>query len=151
MSCCKKNLGNYYARPYGGAVSPYGGYGPVAGAFGPGTVNPYLTDKCDCVAPGPICVDSCPSDFLPKEPIGVGGISSPCYNNSDVPCGCTLRDAACRLINQRAIIHVEGCKMCVIIIAVGKCFIKAVNYATNKVVYFNLNRINSIEDVLPRC
>ncbi len=170
MSCCKKNVGSYYTRPFSGAVNPYAGYGAgaVAGAFSPytgvspyagvspcpcpgtvaGAVSPYLTDKCDDVG---FCVSGCPSDLLPNEPIGVGGISSPCYNNTDVPCGCTLRDAACRLINQRAIIHVEGCKMCVIIIAVGKCFIKAVNYATNKVVYFNLSRVNSIEDVLPRC
>ncbi|WP_069997110.1 hypothetical protein [Cellulosilyticum sp. I15G10I2] len=155
MSCCKKNVGSYYTRPFAGAVSPYPGaaspyVGPSPCPCGPvaGAVSPYA-DGCDNIRP--ICVDSCPSDFLPNEPIGVGGISSPCYNNTDVPCGCSLRDAACRLINQRAIIHVEGCKMCVIIIAVGKCFIKTVNFATNKVVYFNLSRVNSIEDVLPRC
>lgn len=145
MSCCKKNVGSYYARPYPGAVSPYSGAYPAASPC-PCPVSPVVTDRCT----EGFCVNTCP-DFLPKDPIGVGGISSPCYNNSDEPCGCTLRDAACRLINQRAIIHVEGCKMCVIILAVGKCFIKTVNYSTNKVIYFNLSRVNSIEDVLPRC
>lgn len=130
MSCCGKNVGNFYARPV------------------------YGTDKCcgnvaSVASTSPQCYSFCP-DVQPSGPIGVAGISSPCFNNTDMPCGCTLRDAACRLTNQRAIIHVEGCKMCVIIIGVGDCFIKAVNYTTNKVVYFNLNRINSIEDVLPR-
>ncbi|MDF2614960.1 MAG: hypothetical protein K0S71_2746 [Clostridia bacterium] len=150
MSCCRKNQGNFYTRPFDGTANPYVagatspyGYGPC-----PSAVSPYGPDQCDNV--GDYCVNVCP-DNLPHQPIGVGGISSPCYNNTDVPCGCSLRDAACRLINQRTIIHVEGCKMCVIIIAVGKCFIKAVNYANNKVVYFNLNRVDSIEDVLPRC
>lgn len=79
------------------------------------------------------------------------GISCPFQNNNDCCCEDSLRDAACRLTNQRVIIHVDGCKMCVVIVGVGKCFLKTVNPCTQRIVYFNFNRIDNIEDVLPRC
>ena len=79
------------------------------------------------------------------------GISCPYQNNNDCLCEDSLREAAARLTNQRVIIHVDGCKMCVVIVAIGQCFLKTVNPCTQKIVYFNLNRINNIEDVLPRC
>lgn len=79
------------------------------------------------------------------------GISCPFHNNNDCCCEDSLRDAACRLTNQRVIIHVDGCKMCVVIVGVGKCFLKTVNPCTQRIVYFNFNRIDNIEDVLPRC
>lgn len=79
------------------------------------------------------------------------GISCPFQNNNDCCCDDSLRDAACRLTNQRVIIHVDGCKMCVVIVGIGKCFLKTVNPCTQRIVYFNFNRIDNIEDVLPRC
>lgn len=79
------------------------------------------------------------------------GISCPFNNNNDCDCEDSLRDAARRLTNQRVIIHVDGCKMCVVIVGIGKCFLKAVNPCTQRIVYFNFNRIDNIEDVLPRC
>ena len=79
------------------------------------------------------------------------GISCPNTNNNDCSCARSLREVACRLTNQRVIIHVQGCRMCVVIVSIGKCFIKTINPCTQKIVYFNLNRIDNIEDVLPRC
>lgn len=79
------------------------------------------------------------------------GISCPFNNNNDCCCEDSLRDAACKLTNQRVIIHVDGCKMCVVIVGIGKCFLKTVNPCTQRIVYFNFNRIDNIEDVLPRC
>lgn len=79
------------------------------------------------------------------------GISCPFNNNNDCECEDSLREAARKLTNQRVIIHVDGCKMCVVIVAIGKCFLKTVNPCTQRIVYFNLNRIDNIEDVLPRC
>lgn len=79
------------------------------------------------------------------------GISCPFHNNNDCCCEDSLRDAACKLTNQRVIIHVDGCKMCVVIVGVGECFLKTVNPCTQRIVYFNFNRIDNIEDVLPRC
>jgi len=133
MSCCGKNNGNFYTRPYNNNVA--------------GISNACCArDKCGCKD------DCCDIDNTFDNPVGLAGISSPCFNNNDIPCECGgLRDVARRLTNQRVIIHINGCKMCVIIIGIGCCFIKAVNYSTNKVVYFNINRIDDIEDVLPRC
>lgn len=79
------------------------------------------------------------------------GVSCPFTNNNCDCCAESLREAACRLTNQRVIIHVDGCKMCVVIVGIGDCFLKTVNPCTQKIVYFNLNRIDNIEDVLPRC
>ena len=79
------------------------------------------------------------------------GISCPDAVNNDCTCAESLRDAACRLTNQRVIIYTDNCKMCVVIVSIGDCFIKTINPCTQKIVYFNLNRINNIEDVLPRC
>ena len=102
------------------------------------------SNNCLCETEERKCCHSC-------GPIGEGGISSPCYNCNDLCCEDSLREAARRLTNQRAIIYSGGCKMCVVIVGIGDCFIKAINYCTNRVVYFNLRRIDNIEDVLPRC
>lgn len=132
MSCCGKNNGSFFARP---------GNNFVAGINSPCCIQ----DKCGCQR------DCCDTNCDFDSPVGVAGISSPCFNNNDLPCECSLREVARRLTNQRVIIHINGCKMCVIIIGVGCCFIKTVNFTTNKVIYFNINRIDDIEDVLPRC
>ena len=79
------------------------------------------------------------------------GISCPFNNNNDCCCEHSIREVACRLTNQRVIIHVDGCKMCVVIVGIGECFLKTVNPCTQRIVYFNFNRIDNIEDVLPRC
>lgn len=82
---------------------------------------------------------------------GLDGISCPFHNNNDRCCEKSLRDALCQLTNQRVIIHTDGCKMCVVIVSVGSCFVKTVNPCTHRIVYFNINRIDNVEDVLPRC
>ena len=82
---------------------------------------------------------------------GLDGISCPFHNNNDCCCEKSLRDALCRLTNQRVIIHTDGCKMCVVIVSVGKCFVKTINPCTHRIVYFNIQRIDNVEDVLPRC
>ena len=79
------------------------------------------------------------------------GISCPFNNNNDCCCEHSIREVACRLTNQRVIIHVDGCKMCVVIVGIGECFLKTINPCTQRIVYFNFNRIDNIEDVLPRC
>lgn len=82
---------------------------------------------------------------------GLDGISCPFHNNNDCECESSLKDALCNLTNQRVIIHTDGCKMCVVIVSVGSCFVKTINPCTQKIVYFNINRIDNVEDVLPRC
>ena len=82
---------------------------------------------------------------------GLDGISCPFHQNNDCCCERSLRDALCQLTNQRVIIHTDGCKMCVVIVSVGSCFIKTINPCTHRIVYFNINRIDNVEDVLPRC
>ncbi len=79
------------------------------------------------------------------------GLSCPCHENNDRSCEDSLRDALSTLTNQRVVIHIDGCKMCVVIVSVGDCFVKAINPCTQKIVYFNINRIDNVEDVLPRC
>lgn len=81
----------------------------------------------------------------------LNGISCPFHNNNDRCCEKSLRDALCQLTNQRVIIHTDGCKMCVVIVSVGHCFIKTINPCTHRIVYFNINRIDNVEDILPRC
>ncbi|MDF2877257.1 MAG: hypothetical protein K0S30_353 [Clostridia bacterium] len=127
MSCCgKRNTGNFYARPYNNYVN--------------NCANSREDDDCNCDR----------YDNAATNCDNLASISNPCYSNNYGCCD-TLRGAACKLINQRAIIYVDDCRMCVVIIAVGECFIKTINYCTNRVVYFNLTRVNSIEEVLPRC
>ena len=82
---------------------------------------------------------------------GLNGLSCPFHNNNDCCCEKSLRNALCNLTNQRVIIHTDGCKMCVVIVSVGECFVKTINPCTHKIVYFNINRIDNVEDVLPRC
>lgn len=111
--------------------------------------NYYYAPKCnnnDTCCYHNDCNNDCNNDCS-----DLTGISCPFHNNNDCACADSLRDAACRLTNQRVIIHVDGCKMCVVIVGIGNCFIKAVNPCTQKIVYFNINRIDNIEDVLPRC
>ena len=91
------------------------------------------------------------NDFDECDTGGRAGISCPNINDNDCNCVESLREVACRLTNQRVIIYTRSCKMCVVIVSIGKYFIKTVNPCTHKIVYFNLNRINNIEDVLPRC
>lgn len=77
-------------------------------------------------------------------------------HNNDRNCFCgtdansDFRKRLKRLINEKAIITVDGEQLCVIICEVCCCFVKAINYRANRVVYFNINRINSVEDILPR-
>ena len=82
---------------------------------------------------------------------GLNGISCPFQANNDRCCEKSLRDALCHLTNQRVIIHSDGCKMCVVIVSVGEFFVKTINPCTHRIVYFNIHRIDNVEDVLPRC
>ena len=82
---------------------------------------------------------------------GLDGISCQFHANNDCCCKQSLNDALCELTNQRVIIHTDGCKMCVVIVSVGDCFVKTINPCTHKIVYFNINRIDNVEDGLPRC
>ncbi len=76
-------------------------------------------------------------------------------NNFDRHCFCgndvdsDFRKRLKKLINEKAIITVDGEQLCVIICEVCCCFVKAINYRANRVVYFNINRINSVENILP--
>ena len=104
--------------------------------------NDYYDNGYDC--------DDYESDYR-NDTNGLDGISCPFHNNNDCCCEKSLRNALCRLTNQRVIIHTDGCKMCVVIVSVGKCFIKTINPCTHRIVFFNINRIDNVEDVLPRC
>ncbi len=128
MSCCGNNKCNYYTRSCDKNCN--------------GCNKCNTCNKCDTCNSCNSCNDCCNR---------LDGISCPFQNNNDCGCCHSLREAACNLTNQRVIIYVDGCKMCVVIVAIGDCFIKAVNPCTHKIVYFNINRIDNIEDVLPRC
>lgn len=91
------------------------------------------------------------NDYSYSEIDGLDSISCPFHANNDSCCERSLAEALCHLTNQRVIIHSDGCKMCVVIASVGKCFVKTINPCTHRIVYFNINRIDNIEDVLPRC
>ena len=95
------------------------------------------------------CLNSCCCNDNDNDDLN--GISCPFHNNNDCDCERCLRDALCNLTNQRVIIHTDGCKMCVVIVSVGCCFVKTINPCTQRIVYFNINRIDNVEDVLPRC
>lgn len=128
MSCCRKN-NNYYARP-----------------------NQY--NDCGC---GDLCNNytdcAYSSDCACNDNFTLtGGAYAPGCQSCDCcgdRCYATLKDALCRLVNQKVIIYSGGCKMCVIIVEVCDCFLKAINFSNNRVIYFNLNRIDNIEDILP--
>lgn len=121
MSCCGKNNKNFFAHNHGICC------------------DNYDNDCC------------CDNNYNNNCDDDLTGISCPFQNNNDCCCEKSLREVACKLTNQRVIIHVDGCKMCVVIVGVGSCFLKTVNPCTQKIVYFNFNRIDNIEDVLPRC
>lgn len=126
MACCGKNNGKYYS-----------------------CCNDCNYYDCDCnTCCDNNCDDNCDNGCTTQN---LTGVSCPFHNNNGCACANSIKDAACQLSNQRVIIHVDGCKMCVVIVGVGECFIKAVNPCTQRIVYFNVNRIDNIEDVLPRC
>lgn len=131
MSCCRNNIRNYYTRSYQGNNSCCN------------NVNDDYDDNC--------CYDNHSYDNDCHDSNDLDGVSCPFHNNNDCCCAESLRDAACRLTNQRVVIYTEGCKMCVVIVGIGDTFIKTVNPNTHRIVYFNVNRIDNIEDVLPRC
>ncbi|MHC1750210.1 MAG: hypothetical protein AB9856_18230 [Cellulosilyticaceae bacterium] len=64
-------------------------------------------------------------------------------------CCDSLKESLCRLVNQKAIISAGDCRVCVIIAEVCDCFVKAINFSTGRVLYFNMARIDSVEDILP--
>lgn len=128
MSCCGRKNSKFYTRPN----------------LGKSCCNQSNYHDHDVE-----CDDFDYEDCCENE--GLNGISCPFHNNNDWHCEKSLRDALSRLTNQRVIIHVEGCKMCVVIVGIGQCFIKTINPCTQKIVYFNINRIDNVEDVLPRC
>lgn len=138
MSCCKNN-GTFLTRSWNDCFGKkHGGCCDNNGCCDNHDCCDHFNDNDDCDR-----FDDCDRNCL--------GISCPNINNNDCSCADSLRKVACRLTNQRVIIYTEGCKMCVVIVSIGKCFLKAINPCTQKVVYFNLNRIDNIEDVLPRC
>ncbi|MBE6022913.1 MAG: hypothetical protein E7231_06735 [Cellulosilyticum sp.] len=127
-SCCDYNSNNNYSN-----------YNSCCNS---NQKNSYSSNNCCYNSNSNSCCD---------YSVGLDGISCPFHNNNDCCCENSLADALCRLTNQRVIIHVDGCKMCVVIVSVGKCFVKAINPCSQKIVYFNINRIDNVEDVLPRC
>lgn len=141
MSCCGNNNRNFFSHNHGKCCD---------------NREDFDNDRCcDRRHNNDGCCDNRRDDDCHRnrrrDEDDLTGISCPFHNNNDCCCEDSLRDAACRLTNQRVIIHVDGCKMCVVIVGVGKCFLKTVNPCTQRIVYFNFNRIDNIEDVLPRC
>jgi len=57
-------------------------------------------------------------------------------------------DIGC-LVNQKAIIHTDRCSYCVIIAQICECYIRAIELGTGNIKYFNFDRIDYIEDLLP--
>lgn len=53
------------------------------------------------------------------------------------------------LVNQKVIIHTGRCSYCVVISQVCNCYIKAIELGSGNVRYFNLDRVDYIEDILP--
>ncbi len=139
MSCCKNN-GTFLTRSFDD---------DFCGRNHKKCCNRHdCCDRCDRFHD---CDDCDDWDDCDRFQDNCPGISCPNINNNDCSCKDSLREVACKLTNQRVIIHVQGCRMCVVIVSIGKCFIKAINPCSQKVIYFNLNRIDNIEDVLPRC
>ena len=141
MSCCGNNNRNFFSHNHGSCCNNREDFD-----------NDRCCDRrhnddrcCDRRRDDDSCCDR------RRDHNDLTGISCPFQNNNDCCCDDSLRDAACRLTNQRVIIHVDGCKMCVVIVGIGECFLKTVNPCTQRIVYFNFNRIDNIEDVLPRC
>ena len=137
MSCCGKNNRNFFTHNHNSCCNDF----DDDRCCGRDRDDDRCCDRdrdndCDC--------DRRRNDDLT-------GISCPFQNNNDCLCENSLREVACKLTNQRVIIHVDGCKMCVVIVGIGKCFLKTINPCTQRIVYFNFNRIDNIEVVLPRC
>lgn len=140
MSCCGNKNNKYYTRQN----------------FGKNCCNDRNEDCCNLKST--CCNDRYNNytgynhdDYTVSNCNELDGISCPFHHNNDCCCEKSLRDALCQLTNQRVIIHTDGCKMCVVIVSVGSCFIKTINPCTHRIVYFNINRIDNVEDVLPRC
>lgn len=93
--------------------------------------------QCGCQKPANYCDCSlCDKDY------------KVCCNNN---CVCTLAEDLCQYINQKVVISIGGCRIPVIICEVTECIVKAIGYTScGKVYYFNLNRIDSIDAILPR-
>lgn len=134
MSCCGRKNSKFYTRP---------------------NLGKSCCNQSSCCNPSKCCDQTVEYNGYDYECCyeneDLDGISCPFHNNNDCYCEKSLRDALSRLTNQRVIIHVEGCKMCVVIVGIGECFIKTINPCTQKIVYFNIHRIDNVEDVLPRC
>lgn len=137
MSCCGKNNRNFFSHNHRVCCDDFDDDRCCDRHRDDDRCCDRLRDDDDC------CDRRRDDDFT--------GISCPFQNNNDCLCENSLRDVACKLTNQRVIIHVDGCKMCVVIVGIGKCFLKTINPCTQRIVYFNFNRIDNIEDVLPRC
>lgn len=66
-------------------------------------------------------------------------------------CACSLAEDLCQYVNEKVVISIAGCKIPVIVCEVTECILKGIGYTgCGKVYYFNLNRIDSIDAVLPR-
>ena len=141
MSCCGRKNSKFYVRPNSGK-SCCDQSGCCGQKYDKASCCDYKFDKFDKYN---YDYDCC------YENEDLDGVSCPFHNNNDCCCEKSLRDALCRLTNQRVIIHTDGCKMCVVIVGIGDCFIKTINPCTQKIVYFNIRRIDNVEDVLPRC
>ncbi len=57
-------------------------------------------------------------------------------------------DLGC-LVNQKAVVHSGRCCYCVIITQVCPCYIRAIEMGSGNIRYFNFDRIDYIEEVLP--
>lgn len=59
-------------------------------------------------------------------------------------------ELAC-LINHKVIIHSNRCRYCVIVTEVCCAYVKAIEVGSGNIRYFNLDRIDYIEECLPHC
>lgn len=99
---------------------------------------------CGCAQPRHSC----------EKPVNYCDCSQ-CHKDYTVCCNsqcvCSLAEDLCQYVNQKVLITIGGCKIPVIICEVTECIVKAIGYTScGKVYYFNLNRIDSVEAILPR-
>lgn len=155
MSCCGSKNNKFYTRANVGKTCCNNYYqnnycsneGTSTSNSCCGNQNSYNSSCCNQSSNS----DYSESDNCCNYNNNLNGLSCPFHNNNDCCCENSLKNALCNLTNQRVIIHTDGCKMCVVIVSVGDCFVKTINPCTQKIVYFNINRIDNVEDVLPRC
>lgn len=157
MSCCGSKNSKYYTRNVGKTCCNYNYENDCCGNQNSSNSccnqNSSNSNSC-CNQNSSNTNNSCcnqESRYCCNNNDGLDGISCPFHSNNDSCCQKSLNNALCELTNQRVIIHTDGCKMCVVIVSVGDCFVKTINPCTHKIVYFNINRIDNVEDVLPRC